>query len=75
MGRTRENRLYKFALSPKSADRTSTLLDNRLQWDSSIIILPAMPYVFSYEDIFVGVIGVLILSLLVLRYVLGRKRD
>lgn len=49
--------------------------DDQLQWELSIIILPLMPYVFVYEDWFVGAISVLILSLLVLRYLMARKRD
>jgi hypothetical protein len=74
MARTRVNRPYK--IFPVEVNLISPPpLDNRLQWESSIIILTAMPYVFLYEDIFVGVISALIVSLFVLRYLLRRKRD
>ena len=51
------------------------LHEDQLQWEFSIIILPSMPYVFLYEDWFVGIIAVLILGLLILRYMIARKRD
>jgi len=74
-GRTPIHQPYKFGSYRCQPDLASALLDDCLQWESSIIILTVMPYVFLHEDVFVGVIGVLILSLLVLRYVLRRRPD
>jgi hypothetical protein len=75
MARTRVNHPLQSVFLSKFNLIFPSPFDNRLQWESSIIILPAMPYVFLYEDIFVGVIGALIVSLFVLRYLLRRKRD
>ena len=68
------NRTNLFCLT-RANGHNLPLHDDQLQWEFSIIILPSMPYVFVYEDVFVDVMGVLILSLHVLRYMIARKRD
>ncbi len=71
----RKGEQCKLVLSNEGNGTSPSIYTVRLQWEFSIIILPSMPYVFVYEDWFVGVMGVLILSLLVLRYMIARKRD